>query len=200
MIADDFWHWRHIILTVGWVWTTLSSFYFTAQIVGRLAHEQSMMAYVSDTQRLTNLVYNAAQLIANILFAINIASINRQHEWPDGYNNLSAAEAYALTIERRQETADPFTHPGAQETLTFQSLVLLMLFMRGIFFFRGFLAFGALVFLVVEVVKQMVPFLCLLLILTIGFTLASFVLLQHLYPAGGWKVHPHIALNRTPLE
>ena len=66
--------------------------------------------------------------------------------------------------------------------LFLQSLVILLLFVRAVFFFRGFLPFGALVFIVFEVFKQMLPFLCLLAVLTVGFTFATYVLMNHIYP------------------
>eukprot|EP00966_Prymnesium_polylepis_P165870 3834065-Prymnesium_polylepis.1 len=63
--------------------------------------------------------------------------------------------------------------------LTLQSWVIVFLYMRLLFYFRGSLAFGALMHMVIEVFLQIVPFLALLLVVTLGFSFAVGLLLQH---------------------
>ena len=51
--------------------------------------------------------------------------------------------------------------------------------MRSLFFFRGFLGFAALLNITVETIKAIIPFLVLLIVVTLGFSLGTHLLLQH---------------------
>ena len=63
--------------------------------------------------------------------------------------------------------------------LTLQALVMVLLWSRALFFFRGFLALGALVHIVEDITQQILPFLFMLMALTTGFAAAISVLLSH---------------------
>eukprot|EP00966_Prymnesium_polylepis_P164893 3812424-Prymnesium_polylepis.2 len=61
---------------------------------------------------------------------------------------------------------------------TVQSVVVFALFLRLIGYFRGFLALGALVHMVAQVFHDIIPFMMLLLISTVAFSLSFNILLQ----------------------
>ena len=59
------------------------------------------------------------------------------------------------------------------------SWLIVSLYMRALFYFRGSLQFGALMYMVIDVFKSVIPFLLLLLVVTFGFSFGIALLIQH---------------------
>ena len=57
--------------------------------------------------------------------------------------------------------------------------LIVALYMRALFYFRGSLQFGALMHMVIDVFKSVIPFLLLLLVVTFGFSFGVALLIQH---------------------
>ena len=79
--------------------------------------------------------------------------------------------------EKEQVESDESSPLGLYVTL--QSWVMVALFMRALFFFRGFRSFAALFNIAVETTRAVMPFLVLLTVVTFGFSLGTHLLLQH---------------------
>ena len=171
---------------VLWAWTTLSSTLSLMWILTRfLRSHGSKLAYVADVQRAVNLFYNIGQVLVNVWFLVNVWVVNGPSEeaFLLAGSNASHLQLYNVTemfrVQSQEGSTLTFDEPPFLLTM---ALVVWLLIFRVIFFFRGFLAFGALMFMVTEVFKKMFPFLMLLITLTLGFTLSMQVLMQHIHP------------------
>jgi len=161
----------------------------------------SNIAYFFDAARVVNLFYNVGQVFVNVWLLYNVVTQNgaSEHAVLLAGNRTDAQMLYNLTQADRiaRQTAWQLYTPEERAALDLdvayfeeppvlvaQALVVFFLFLRAVFFFRGFLSFGALIFIVVEVFYTMLPFITLLAVLTIGFTFAMEVLNRHIFTAG----------------
>ena len=176
----------NVALLVLWFLTSLISLVNLIYIFGkrRLA-KHFVLSLLSDAQKLVNVLYNLGQLIVNVWLLILVGFLNQPSTFVllQAGNDTRPSFLYNLTVAERVASqsmgAGEFANPAVNIC---QSMVCLLLFARMIFYFRGFISFGALVFIVVEIFTTMFPFLLFVLVATTGFTLSSQVLMQHLYP------------------
>mmetsp|Transcript_79065 Transcript_79065/g.236895 ORF Transcript_79065/g.236895 Transcript_79065/m.236895 type:complete len:454 (+) Transcript_79065:730-2091(+) len=162
----------HWFLLLGWLLTTTVSVVNLWRLVQRiksLGRTETIRTF--DYQDFVAISYNSLNLVVNLFFLL------RDHMpdafAPAGFRNQSG-ELQWTPGEYNPDDGIPI---GSY--LTLQSWVIVFLYMRLLFYFRGSLAFGALMHMVIEVFLQIVPFLALLLVVTLGFSFAVGLLLQH---------------------
>ena len=169
---------EHWFFLVGWLQTTLVSLYYLRACLQR-ARAAGLYWYVQDAQEMINLLYNLFQVVVNALFWLRdytpfFVFAPEDEEITDDPSYLALAETSSL---REKEAQDRGVALGMYVTL--QSFVMLMLYLRVLFFFRGFRGFGSLMNIVIETTWVALPFLVLIGVVTAGFGLATHLLLQH---------------------
>ena len=181
---------ENVVLVVFWSLTTVTSIFNLVWIFARRHLKKGILTYVlSDSQVLVNVLYNLGQVIVNCWLLVLVCFLNGPSTYvklvagnatsPRLLYNLTVIERVAMQIESRDAAHDSFSNPAVNVC---QALVCMLLFTRMIFYFRGFISFGALVFIVFEVVRTMFPFFLFLFVLVIGMSVAMKVLMQHIYP------------------
>jgi len=177
---------EHWFFLFGWSITTVVSTYYLYYCYQR-ARAAGLRVYMNDTQEVINLLYNLFQVIVNILFWLRtftpffvfapadmeLTKMNTSY----GTSWDLASNDPEVTTLRIKEAQDGETHLGLY--LTLQSFVMLFLYMRVLFFFRGFRSFGSLMNMVAETTYAAAPLLLLILVVTLGFGLATHLLIQH---------------------
>jgi len=161
-------HMAEVGLILGWCWTTCVSLALQTQEINQL-RSAGLRSYLLDYNNVLDQVFINGQMVINILFWVR-----------DGPE--SAIWSSGRTITRFNGTGDE-TITTEKEIigvfLTMQALVLLALYLRLVTYLRGFLALGALIHMIVQVFVEIIPFMSLLLIATMGFSFSLRVLLQH---------------------
>ena len=137
---------------------------------GRSMHEAPRLA-----QKLLLLLNALFQLALNAIFWLRDYAPGAMSTPREVRLNASDAEGAGCGAEQ----AEMAWEGGFGPWLTITSFVIMTHFVRLVFVFRGFLAFGALVHMVEEICKQIVPFLFLLMLLSTGFAAAISTLLRH---------------------
>ena len=174
-------------------------------------------AHFRDLHAVCDLLYNLAQLAADLMFVMRDHAPWTMHPgqaqlegWLALVANETAAAAagrarqVSLEVQRLEDVT--LANAGAlikREQLavtdepiglflSLQALVMILLWSRALFFFRGFISFGSLMHTVGEVGKKMIPFVLLLVIVSCGFIFALALLQQHVQSDEQWH-HIHHA-------
>ena len=178
----------YVFLLFGWCWTTVACFAFGWIELKQL--KAGGLAYFSEWANQLDLVYVFSHLVVNVLFWLPYDSLFSTGEAtldapsppplaPDGARRFlkaggGAGEASAADLAMMTAGS---TKIGVFATV--QAIVVFVLFLRMLSFFRGFLAFGALVHMVKQIFVDMLPFMVLLFLVTAGFSCMLSVLMQH---------------------
>ena len=88
------------------------------------------------------------------------------------------ARGWSSHVPLARSTSTPRWHVTPQCPAA-HSWLIVSLYMRALFYFRGSLQFGALMYMVIDVFKSVIPFLLLLLVVTFGFSFGIALLIQH---------------------
>jgi len=166
-------------LLLGWVWTTVICLYLEYNELYQLRMRR--FSYFKDYVNVLDQTFMLGQLTLNLMFWIrdsdDVISVTGSHI----YLSPSPPPAPAGELAPPNVTfEDGFV--GREEIglfLTLQALVVLSLFLRLVGYSRGILALGALVHMVAEVFLDIIPFMMLLTVTTVGFSFSLSILLQH---------------------
>jgi len=166
----------NILLLVGWLLSTIDSVTSTLTIL-RHVNVQGARAFLAQYEHVPGVVYNVGQLVTNVLFLLRDFA-PRLLMAPGPFDRYDGIVEDSTTQNATGEFSNRSDEPIGV-FLTMQSIVMVALYVRALLFFRGFLAFGHLMYITIETVKGILPFMILLIMLVFGFALAQSLLLVH---------------------
>jgi len=176
-----------IAMLLGWTWTTVLSVIAECNEFNQV-RSAGLRMYMSDYNNALDQVFICGQLLINIMFWIRtdttkpVLFAGGIPHYDDSVTNSSSSDVVRRLLKARgsaEASGGVVPSDNIGVFLTFQSAVMLALFLRLVGYLRGFLALGALINMIVQVFREIIPFMSLLLITTLGFSFTLHIALQH---------------------
>jgi len=178
------------IVIFGWLWTTFYALKMGNNELAQL-YSVGIVGYFSDASNIADLFYLTTQLLSNTIFLF-------PHSWETLFRTGDFANSQTVYVEnstevggaaRRLKGVSTSTFDAADENdydtepigffISLLAFVALALYLRMLILFRGFLKFGALINMVIQILIDMLPLGMLLLIVIVAFSFSLSVMLRH---------------------